>query len=435
MTKNCNRPTRSAPVSVFALVTAAALLAACQQEAPPQPKLPRLVNAMRVADTSGFMERSFPGRARAGKEVNQSFRVNGPLVTFPVTVGDKVKKGGVLARIDPRDYEVRLENIQARLARERANLKAMRQARPEELRQAKDAVTKAEAANTLAKQEYDRIMRIFNKDPGAVSQSMVDRVTADKNYAEAILRQAREGLNIAGAGARKEDIEAKEADIRSLKAAVDSAKDQLKYTYLRAPFDGIVVETYVENFETVRPRQPILRVVDPSSIEFVVNVPENLISLAPYVEKITVAFDALPGVEIPAKISEIGTEASQATRTYPVTLLMDQPDDAEILPGMAGEARTVARPPEEAELAGLQIPATAVFSGDDRSKNFVWVVDAENKTLSRREVQLGQLARFGVSLRSGLQAGEWIVTKGVNSLEEGQQVRILDTATTGENTQ
>jgi multidrug efflux pump subunit AcrA (membrane-fusion protein) len=114
---------------------------------------------------------------------------------------------------------------------------------------------------------------------------------------------------------------------------------------------------------------------------------------------------------------------------------MDQPDDAEILPGMAGEARTVARPPEEAELAGLQIPATAVFSGDDRSKNFVWVVDAENKTLSRREVQLGQLARFGAALRSGLQAGEWIVTKGVNSLEEGQQVRILDTATTGENTQ
>lgn len=429
MTRNSNRHTTSAPVSVFALVTAAALLAACKQETPPQPQLPRLVNAMRVADTSGFMERNFPGRARAAKEVNRSFRVNGPLITFPVKVGDKVKKGDVLARIDPRDYEVRLTNIQARLARERAGLKSMRQARPEELRQAKDAVTKAEVAMTLANQEYDRVMRIYNKDPGAVSQSMVDRVTADKDAAEAILRQAREDLNIAQSGARKEDIEAQEASIKSLEAAVDSAKDQLSYTYLYAPFDGIVVETYVENFETVLPRQPILRVVDPSSIEFVVNVPENLISLAPYVEKVTVTFDALPGVEIPAKISEIGKEASQATRTYPVTLLMDQPDDAEILPGMAGEARTVARRPDEAELAGMQIPATAVFSGDDVSKNFVWVIDEENKTLSRREVQLGPLARFGVSIRSGLEAGEWIVTKGVHSLEEGQQVRILDTAT------
>ena len=79
----------------------------------------------------------------------------------------------------------------------------------------------------------------------------------------------------------------------------------------------------------------------------------------------------------------------------------------------------------------MQIPATAVFSGDDGSKNFVWIIGAENKTLSRREVERGQLARFGVLINSGLKPGEWLVTKGVHSLEEGQQVRILDTATGG----
>ena len=209
---------------------------------------------------------------------------------------------------------------------------------------------------------------------------------------------------------------------------MQNARDQLGYTELKAPFDGIVVETYVENFETVVAKQPVLRVLDPSSIEFVVSVPENLITLAPYVTGSTVTFDALPGIEISAKIKEIGKEASQATRTYPVTLVMEQPEGAEILPGMAGQASITSRPPEDSTLVGIQVPATAVFTGEDRSRNFVWIVDESSRTLSRREVELGQLARYGVLIKSGLEPGEWIVIKGVHSVREGQKVRILDVA-------
>ena len=143
---------------------------------------------------------------------------------------------------------------------------------------------------------------------------------------------------------------------------------------------------------------------------------------------INVKFDALPGIEMSAKIKEIGKEASQATRTYPVTLVMAQPADVEILPGMAGEASIVSRPPEKSKLVGIEIPATAVFSGDDPNKSYVWIVDEATKTLSRREVQIGQLARFGVLIKAGLEPGEWIVVKGVHSVDEGQQVRILDAA-------
>jgi len=131
---------------------------------------------------------------------------------------------------------------------------------------------------------------------------------------------------------------------------------------------------------------------------------------------------------VEAKIKEIGREASEATRTYPVTLVMDQPEDAEILPGMAGQATVVSRPPEDSELVGIPVPATTVFSGEDPGKSFVWIVDEATKTLSRREVQVGKLARFGVLIREGLKPGEWIVVKGVNSVKEGQAVRILDVA-------
>ena len=401
-------------------------LASCGKEATEQKPINRLVKAIRVADTSGLAKRAFPGRAKAGREVNLSFRVSGPLVVFPAKVGDEVKRGDLLARIDPRDFEVNLRNVQGQLAGARANLAAMRRARPEQIGRLKAQVQEAEAVLKRAESEYQRELRIFKQYPGATSQTAIDRKLEQKERAEADLRRVREELRIGEAGARAEDIAAKKAEITSLQASVTSAKDQLTYTYLKAPFDGVVVETYVDNFETVLPKQPILRVLDPSSIEFTINVPESLIGLAPYVEQINVKFDALPGIEVPAKIKEIGKEASQATRTYPVTLAMGQPADGEILPGMAGEASIVSRPPEKSKLVGIEIPATAVFSGDDPPKSYVWIVDEATKTLSRREVQIGQLARFGVLIKSGLKPGEWIVIKGVHSVDEGQQVRILD---------
>lgn len=355
------------------------LLIACEQPTTKSTP-PRLVNAMRIADTSGLTERSFPGRARASQEVNLSFRVSGPLITFPVSVGDEVKVGDVLARIDPTDFETKLATLEGQLQREQARAKR-------------------------AQADLTRLQNIFKKDPGATSQTAIDRAL-----------QARDSAR---------------AEVRSLEASVQNARDQLSYTELKAPFDGIVVETYVENFETVVAKQPILRILDPSSIEFVVHVPENLISLAPYVTGSRVTFDALPGIEIPAQIKEIGKEASQATRTYPVTLVMEQPEGAEILPGMAGQASITSRPPQDSALVGIQIPATAVFTDADRSKNFVWIVDESTATLTRREVEVGTLGRFGVLIKSGINPGEWIVTKGVHSVKEGEKVRILDIARKG----
>ncbi len=120
------------------------LLGGCGQEAPEQQARPRLVNAMRVADTTGLAERAFPGRARAGQEVNLSFRVQGPLITFPVAVGDRVKVGDVVARLDPKDYETRLRTLEGQLEREQANL-------------------------TWAEADLTRVRNIFRDDPGAIS--------------------------------------------------------------------------------------------------------------------------------------------------------------------------------------------------------------------------------------------------------------------------
>ena len=404
----------------------ALLLAGCgEEQSGPKEEVIRPVHAIRVADTTRLSETAFPGRASAGQEVNLSFRVSGPLITLSVDLGDQVKQGDVVARIDPRDFEVLLRNTQAQLERSRSGLAAMRQARPEDVNRAEAGVDKARAAVKLAGQELARLQNIQAQDSGAVAQASIDRAEGKKSEADATLRNALEGLRIANTGARKEDIAAKEAEIASLAATVDAASDNLSYTYLKAPFDGIITQSYVENFETIVAKQPVVRLLDPSSIEFTIFVPEGLIGYAPYVQTVTVQFDALAGIKVEAKIKEIGKEASQATRTYPVILVMDQPPGVEILPGMAGKAFVTAELPEDAKEVGIEVPATAVFSAGDPDKSFVWVVDDTDKTLSRREVQIGQLTSFGIMVKAGLEAGEWIVVKGVHSLAEGQQVRII----------
>ena len=357
----------------FTILTLLAL-GACKP-GPERTRPPRRVFAIRVADSSGLTERAFPGRARAGQEVNLSFRVAGPLIAFPADVGTQVKAGDELARIDPQDFEMAVRNLEAQVEREQARAKR-------------------------ADQDLTRIMKIFNEDPGATSQAAIDRA--------------------------KQTADSANANVRSLEASVTTTKNRLSYTHLKAPFDGVVVETYVENFETVVPKQPVLRLLDPSSIEFVISVPENSIGYAPYVESIDVKFDALPGVNVPARIKEIGKEATQATRTFPVTLVMAQPPGAEILPGMAGQASISAKLPEQAKETGIEIPATAVFSKGDAQESFVWVIHQASKKLTRRRVEVGQLSRFGILIRSGLQPGEWIVTKGVHSVEEGETIRMID---------
>jgi RND family efflux transporter MFP subunit len=211
-----------------------------------------------------------------------------------------------------------------------------------------------------------------------------------------------------------------------VESLVQTATDRLGYTDLLAPFAGEVVETYVENFETVLPMRPIARLLDPSSIELIVSVPENLIGYGDYVISITVSFNALPGVSIPATIKEIGREATQATRTYPVTLVMAQPEGGEILPGMAGEATIEARLPEGTGRTGITIPATAMFAGSDIEVTNVWVIDPATNMLSQRAVETGRLSSSGMLITGGLEAGEWIVVAGTHSLSDGQEVKIIE---------
>jgi RND family efflux transporter MFP subunit len=285
-------------------------------------------------------------------------------------VGDVVTQGQVLARIDPRDFQVELRNAEAQLE-------------------------EAKALLVLREDEYARAQTAFER--GGIADIELSRQLAERDRAK--------------------------AQVDSNGAAVEAAEDNLEYTNLKAPFDGIVVATYVENFEQVLGKQQILRVLDDSKIEMIVDIPEQLISMAPYVEGITCTFDAFPGRDVSAGVKEIGTEASQTTRTYPVTLIMDQPPDFKILPGMTGRARGRARAPGADAAEGLEVPVSAVASADGQTGH-VWVIDETTGTVSRRPVTVVEMTAVGIRVQ-GVDPGEWVATAGVHYLTEGQKVKIL----------
>jgi RND family efflux transporter MFP subunit len=333
-----------------------ASLVGCGDEPPPR-EITRPVRAMQIAEAGALQEIWFPGRATATQEANIAFEVPGRLVQRPVLVGDRVKEGRLLARLDPRDFQNALDQAKAEAARAQAF---------------RDRIEEAVKTGAVSRQELD---------------------------------DAKAALRIAQA----------EVQIRQ-KALEDSE--------LYAPFDGTVSAILVENFENVLAKQVIMRLLDTSKIEMVVNIPETLISNVPFVKEIRVHYDAFPGREFPAQIKEVSNEASETTRTFAVNLIMDQPEDVEILPGMAGRATGRVELPGGIEETGFEVSASAVFSRDNE-KTYVWIVDPDAGNVSRREVEVGRVTPRGVVVK-GVKPGEWVAIAGANVLQEGQKVRILE---------
>jgi RND family efflux transporter MFP subunit len=185
------------------LIATMLTLVACGEKEMIEKDTVKPVKAIQVGDEQAFGGRWFPGQAEAAEEANLSFRVSGTLQEFPVNLGDEVRKGDLLARLDPRDYQVAKND------------------------------RKAQAGLELAESEFARVDRVWQKDPGAVSKSMVD--------------------------VRKAELDTAKAQVVSAQAAVDNARDNFRYTSLRAPYSGTVGEKFVENFEDVQAKQQIVR--------------------------------------------------------------------------------------------------------------------------------------------------------------------------------
>ena len=228
------------------------------------------------------------------------------------------------------------------------------------------------------------------------------------------------------------EYDQRKAQFNSAEAALNLARQELAYTRINAPFDGVVARTHVEQFQVVQPNQPIATLYSSDSMDVVFQVPENLFSnlrrdLKPEDLHTKVRLENLPGTPIEAAYKEYASQPDPSTLAYDVTLSMPIPEGVVLLPGMsatvivdfAGITRHTQIP--------MVVPVEAVFSPDSQSSEArqVWVISEQDGELhvSARSVTVGELTHDGIEVLSGLEAGEQIVAAGGNELSEGQQVR------------
>jgi multidrug efflux system membrane fusion protein len=359
---------------VFAFATS---LLSCgkKEEKKAEIEVVRPVKLMTVASGREALDRSLPGSVRASKRVELAFQVEGTLIELPVQEGQSVKQGDLLARLDPRDFEAALRNAESQVERAQALLR-------------------------LATVEHERLERVKKADPGAVAQSNIDRSLERKAMAQ--------------------------ADLQSSEAALDTAKLQLSYTYLKPPFSGVVSSRSVDNFQEVRAKQTVFTLDDLSVIEVLVEVPESLMApvRSPGTYAVYAEFAPVPGKRYPLTLKEYATRGDPKTLTYQVTFQMPQPKEKiNILPGMT--ANVIAEP-KKGTVLPIVIPAVAVFSQQGGPPH-VWVVKPEAMTVHLRKVKTGDLTGAdGIEIVEGLQRGETIAVSAVSHLREGMKVKKLE---------
>jgi len=336
-------------------------LAGCSEEKP-EPLPPRAVRTVVVDPKPLHLEGQGSGTIQARYVNNIGFLVSGRLLTRNVDIGDTVKEGQLLATIDPVDFESKLTSAQSE-------------------------VNNAQAALDQASGEESRFKQLLAN--GFTSQARYDQALKD-------LQTARAGMM----GAR--------ADLKL-------AQDQLAYTTLKAPTDGVVTQVGANVGQVVQAGEMVVQLSSFDARDGVFSVSVLNIALAKVGMNVNVWLQAKPDVKTTGQVREIAPNADPITGTYTVKVTLDAPP-----PEMFIGAVVVG----EVSLEGgvvTTLPATAILqTGDDPA---VWVVEADN-TVKKVPVTVGQYDTKSVTLKAGLKAGERVVVVGVNSLAEGQKVAI-----------
>jgi RND family efflux transporter MFP subunit len=360
--------TRSHKIVFSPLAAALALSVGCSQEpAPAEPEL-RPIRSVTVRQAGGERTRTFSGTFRATTRSRLSFRVPGTVQQLPVSVGQSVRRGDLIAELDPQDYELQVQEARAGLAQ-------------------------ARAAKRNAEAERDRVRELYENDNASLSAWDQARAAAESS----------------------------EAQVESLAKRLELARRQYQYTRLTAPVDGAIAETWVEENENVQAGQTVVTLTSGTVPEVEIALPGKLIAEVDENDRVAVSCDAYPGEPLGALVTEVGV-AAIGTTTYPVRVRLTEPRDL-IRPGMAAEVTF--RFSSASGDGQIVVPPVAV--GEDRQGRFVFKVEpgGDGTAVVRRHgVAVGELTTEGLEILDGLTDGDVIATAGVRRLEDGLSVRF-----------
>ncbi len=202
------------------------------------------------------------------------------------------------------------------------------------------------------------------------------------------------------------------ANLEKAQSALDLANAMLEDNTITAPFDGTVSGLNAEIGENIAPLKPVMRLINTKGMAVKISVPENEIAKVQVGDTAEVVIPALGDKRLNGKVMEKSMTASLLTHSYPVKVLIEQPDK-ELTPGMIGKVVLKADVSK-----GIVVPANAVLINQEGK--FVWVV--EDGRATRRNITLSGYSGTGVIVSEGLQVGDKVIVEGYQKVSGGMKV-------------
>ncbi|MGJ0484329.1 MAG: efflux RND transporter periplasmic adaptor subunit [Methylomicrobium sp.] len=354
--------------SVVCLFWLVALLMGCSRQDQKVKLPPRPIKVFRVGTTSVGSVTPYAGEVRARFETTLSFRVTGKILARPVEIGDRVLKGQLLASLDKSDFQLAVQTLKAQL---------------------KSAV----ADRDFTKDDLARYRELLD-------QKVISNTDFDRHQTAYTNAQER---------------------VAALEAQLKQTTNQLDYTELSADREGVITALEVEKGQVVAAGQSVVKLSQLDEKEIHFDIPEQRISETKNHQTVAVTLLSDNERKFNAKIREISASADPASRTYRAkAILLDGLQAAHL-----GMTATVWLTSDKAER--IAVPLSAVFTSQAQPKQQqVWVIDEAASIVNAVPVRLGTALPSELVSIEGLQAGQLIVSAGVQRLKEGQTVRLSE---------
>jgi len=354
-----------AAIGVIVLIPA---LAGCKKEEKAAAPDIRPVRTVTVALSEAGETVSLTGEIQARYQADIGFRVNGKIIERPVDVGTQVKKGDLLARLDPQQYR-------------------------QDFEVAKAEVATAEAEETRSEAQEWRQRELLKN--GNTTRVQYDQALKTFKTAQAQLNSAR--------------------------ARQVQASENLDYTELKADNDGVITTVGADPGQVVSAGQMVVRLAQPGEREAVFNVAEALLKNPPRKDPtVEVNLVSNPDIRTEGRVRYISPQADPTTRTYTVRVS---------LPGAPPQMRLGANVIGSVTLnqgSSITIPGTALFQKEGQPA--VWLVEKDG-TVQLKQITIDRYQGDLVVVGDGLAQGNVVVTGGVQKLLPGQKVRLIQAST------